>query len=378
MNEKDLLKSVGNIDEKFINDADVKIEKRNTANKKRAWKIAGSLAACFVLVVAAGSVLIGSHMFKAGNSYEDAATMEMAPMAAEDMEEAYGGYVVNAGDGGMASLTKEKAAVNGAANVMYEAEEGEVYNGEARTGANKESKEPIKQEVKLIYRASVNIQTTKFGEEVDKVKARVEEFGGYIENMNEYNGGYYDNSSYKEGNFTVRIPKDKYRAFLDGITENSHVTNISENVEDVGEQYFDIESRLNMLKTKEERLQALLKKADKLSDIIEIESSLTEVQYQIDMYQSNLNHYDSLIDYSTVDIYISQVAHVGEGLAGENNFLARLGRNFLNGLHGFVKKIDNFVMWISYNVITLGIIAVVVIIIWRFHLIRKILQHIKR
>ena len=89
MNEKDLLKSVGNIDEKFINDADVKIEKRNTANKKRAWKIAGSLAACFVLVVAAGSVSIGSHMFKAGNSYEDAATMEMAPMAAEDMEEAY-------------------------------------------------------------------------------------------------------------------------------------------------------------------------------------------------------------------------------------------------------------------------------------------------
>ena len=128
----------------------------------------------------------------------------------------------------------------------------------------------------------------------------------------------------------------------------------------------------------EERLQELLKKATSLSDIIELESALTEVQSEINMYQSDLNHYDSLIGYSTINIDICQVAHVGSGYDQDNGFFARLGRNFINGLRDFAHGIENFIMWIARNIVPIVIIAAVIIVIWKFHLIKWIKEHIKK
>lgn len=377
MNEKKLLKEISNIDEKFIAEASEPEVINLSANKKKKniWKIVATVAACFIVVIASGSVLLGTNMFRAGSSATDSADIAMETEDAYDLGLKEKSMPVNAEEGLAAPMEGEPQAYNGAMNVVYDVKEGETINEGMNQAENQDNKFI---DAKLIYTANVSIQTTKYDEEVQKIKDLVEEYGGYIQNTDTYNGGYYDTEVYKNGYFSVRIPQEKYKEFLTGIDSNSHITNLSENVQDVGEYYFDLESKLKMYRTKEERLQALLKKANSLSDIIEIESALTEVQSEINMYQSDLNHYDSLIGYSTINIDICQVAHVGSGYDQDNGFFARLGRNFINGLRDFAHGIENFIMWIARNIVPIVIIAAVIIVIWKFHLIKWIKEHIKR
>ena len=59
----------------------------------------------------------------------------------------------------------------------------------------------------------------------------------------------------------------------------------------IATQYLDIEARLDNLTAQRTRLQELQASADALSDLLQIESSLSDVQYQIESYQSQLNWY---------------------------------------------------------------------------------------
>lgn len=61
----------------------------------------------------------------------------------------------------------------------------------------------------------------------------------------------------------------------------------SKTTEDVTLEYVDTESHLKALKTEEETLLALLEKAEKLSDVFEIQEELTNVRYQIESYEQN-------------------------------------------------------------------------------------------
>ena len=67
----------------------------------------------------------------------------------------------------------------------------------------------------------------------------------------------------------------------------------SGSAEDVGQNYSDIELRLQTQRTKQERLLALLEKAATMEDIISLENALSETEYQIEQYTSDLKRYDS-------------------------------------------------------------------------------------
>lgn len=73
-------------------------------------------------------------------------------------------------------------------------------------------------------------------------------------------------------------------------------------------QYSDLESRKKTLTTEQERIWALLEKADTLEAVIALEERLSEIRYQLESMESQLKLYDNQVDYSTVSIHISEVA----------------------------------------------------------------------
>ncbi len=226
-------------------------------------------------------------------------------------------------------------------------------------------------DAKLIYTADVDIQTTDWDKDYSAIKDLVEKYKGYFETSEVYNGGYNADYTYKRGEYTVRIPSESYRTFLEGVSGISHVVSMSEDVDDVGEKYFDLEARLKTLREKEARLQELLAKANSVSELIEIENALANTEYEIEMYQSNLNHYDALINYSTVRISIEQVNRVDGSIGQKTNFFDRIWKSLTKGASNFVDAMDDFANWIVYNIITLVIIAAVIVVICKFHLLRK-------
>ena len=213
---------------------------------------------------------------------------------------------------------------------------------------------------KLIRRAEMSIQTTQFDQAADALQALVEECGGYFENSSVYGGSYRDANARRSGEYVVRIPAEKYNEFLSATGDLGYVTQLTESSEDVGEQYYDTEARLKTQRTKQERLLALLEKAENMEDIISLESALSEVEYQIEQYTSTLNRYDALIGFSTFNIYLSEVSKVTEEVGETASLGSRMAAGFRSSVEGLVSGSRELLVWISYNFIVLAVLTVAV------------------
>ena len=51
------------------------------------------------------------------------------------------------------------------------------------------------------------------------------------------------------------------------------------------------------------------------------------------------------------------------GVVEDQGFFARLGRSLKNGAANFLDGIGNFILWVSYNLLTLILIVVIVIVL---------------
>ena len=67
---------------------------------------------------------------------------------------------------------------------------------------------------------------------------------------------------------------------------------------------FGCGGRKKSLEIEQERLWALLEKADSLDAVVALEARLSEIRYELESYTSQLRLYDNQVDYSTVSIYI--------------------------------------------------------------------------
>ena len=96
---------------------------------------------------------------------------------------------------------------------------------------------------KLIRRAELDIQTEQFDQSVQALNTLVSDCGGYFENSSVYGGGYRDAYARRHGEYIVRVPAERYTAFLSGAGDLGYLTSSSESTEDVGEPYYDTEAR---------------------------------------------------------------------------------------------------------------------------------------
>lgn len=216
-------------------------------------------------------------------------------------------------------------------------------------------------DAKLIRRCSIDLQTTEFDEAINALYALVEEQGGYFENSSVYGGGYYNANARRTGEYVVRIPAERYNVFRSGVGELGYVNFSNESTEDIGEQYYDTEARLKTLRTKQDRLLMLLEKAETMEDIIELESALGDVEYEIERNSSTLNRYDGLVNFATFNININEVVRVEEKTGQADSLGDRMSAGFRSGLEDVKESAEDFLVWVSYNVIGLAVLGTVII-----------------
>lgn len=253
---------------------------------------------------------------------------------------------------------------NGAA---YDESAGLLPGADPKTGGD--SGVYRDENAKIIRSADLEIQTTAYDQSFQTLERLTDRTGGYYESAETRGGGYYDQSAARYGSFTVRVPKDQYKAFMDSVGDVGHVTFSSESAEDVGEQYFDTEARLKTQRTKLDRLQTLLEKAATMEDIIDLENALAEVELQIEQLTGALRQYDSLVDYATIHITLSEVRRVS-GQPDESAGLgARLAAAFSNGWASFSDGLGNLIVWCAYNfmgiLLVLAAAVAAVIVLYR-------------
>jgi hypothetical protein len=104
--------------------------------------------------------------------------------------------------------------------------------------------------------------------------------------------------------------------------------------EDVTDQFVDTETRLKAKKEVELRYLAILKQANKVADILEVEDKLRVIQEEIESVEGRLKLLKDRVSYSTITLIVYQKLDYRP--EPEIGFLSKLKEAFVNGWRGFV------------------------------------------
>lgn len=213
---------------------------------------------------------------------------------------------------------------------------------------------------KVIITENYNFQTKDLDESVKKLDELINSTGCYCESSN-ISGNTADGGSLS---YTIRVPVDKLDGFTSSLSAIGNLTSKTRSSEDVTLNYYDNESRLASYKVQQERLMELLNKAETLEDILRIEDELTDVRTEIENLTTAKNKYDNLIEYSTVNVSVSQVEVYTD--PESDSFWAQLANTFQNAFStaGTMLKYLLFLfVWFLPYLLIAGVLLVIVLVI---------------
>lgn len=240
--------------------------------------------------------------------------------------------------------------------------------GFAQEGSTGSSGGTYYENTKIIRTASLRLQTTDFDTAAAALDALTAANEGYIESSDLSYGGYYSGGS-RWGEYTIRVPQEKFDSFLFAAGDVAHVVSRNSGKQDVGQPYYDAELHLKTLETKHERLLELLEKAELMEDILTLESALSDVEYQIQQYSSTLKRYDDLIGFSTINVTLQEVTRVTETPTEADSVSVRIAAAFASGWQNFCDGMADFAVWLAYNfmgvLIFLAVAALVILLLVR-------------
>lgn len=216
---------------------------------------------------------------------------------------------------------------------------------------------------KKIRTVNLSLELKSIEKVQKQIREQVKTEGGYIESE-EFNAktGYGD-SDYLH--LSLRIPKDKVDHFLDFLSGEGKILSKSESLEDVRLQYHDAENHIKALEKEQERVLALMDKAENVDQLIALESRLTDIRYQLESYHTEINDYDNKVDYSTVNLDLLERGSESLG-EGQYSFSERVRDGFMQNIHGILYFFMNAVFFILVYMpqILLGVGFVLVLILW--------------
>lgn len=171
-----------------------------------------------------------------------------------------------------------------------------------------------KVEQKLVYRGSMNLETLTYPETVKETRAHIAKYNGIIEN--EYERDNDSSWYYTDGrgrtvnrvlNMTVRIPTKDFENFLTDMEGTAKVTSRNQSVENISRRYNDNSIEIEALEKQQERLLEMMDKAETIEEMIMVEERLSYVQSQLNQKKSYRSTMDTDVNYSTIDLSISEV-----------------------------------------------------------------------
>lgn len=157
---------------------------------------------------------------------------------------------------------------------------------------------------KLIYTATVQLIVEDFEPVPSQVETLARQYDGFLARSN-LSGSP---GQPRHGQWTIRIPVDRYEPFLAAVRELGEVQTLSSDSKDVTEEYQDVESRIRNKKQEEERLLTLLKEATgKLEDILAVEKELSRVRGEVEQAEGRLRVLKDLTDLTTITLYVNEI-----------------------------------------------------------------------
>lgn len=256
-------------------------------------------------------------------------------------------------ESGVMEVAAEAPTADSAAKVNYD-------TGGTLTDTLNQTTMPEDLDLKLIWRASVSMETLEFDESVQQITDLVSEMGGFVESSSSSGGSDASgNYSSKYAYLTIRVPSDKLTGFMGSLNDCGTITSQNLSSENISLEYADTEARREALQTEYDRLLDLMAQAEDVDAVIAIEARLSEVRLQLDSLSSQLRTYDNLVDYSTVNIDLYEVRNISGAAA--TTLTERIRNGFSNTLFNIQVFFEDLLVFVIVNIPVFVILAVVIV-----------------
>jgi hypothetical protein len=187
----------------------------------------------------------------------------------------------------------------------------------------------------------VRIRKGEFQRQFARASTVAEQFQGFVSGSQV---SRTEDGELASGTLTVRVPSDRFEQAVARLKELGEVTGEDRTGQDVSKEFVDLEARLRHAQTEEAFYVKLMGEAKTVSDMIQVQSQLSNVQLRIEEIQGRLQYLKDQTSFSTISVNIYEP---GAALLGEPKPLAK----------AWAEAVDAFQSVISGAVIGLGWIA---------------------
>lgn len=211
-----------------------------------------------------------------------------------------------------------------------------------------EAQNPVIQK-KIIKDGRMGLQVKDLLVAKQQIDSLVKRLGGYYANENLKNddneSGYY---------LTIRIPEVNFEKFVRSTESGSFKLVYKEiSARDVTEEFADLETRLVSKRNALARYNEIMKKANAMKDIVEIEEAIRNLQEEIESSEGRLRYLNDCVNYSTLNLTISTEKDFAYKPAKRDSFREKFKESVVEGWFGLIDFIlGMFNLWPFWLAVT--------------------------
>jgi hypothetical protein len=231
-----------------------------------------------------------------------------------------------------------------------------TYGGESSAVPSESSQADIDR--KIVKNGYLTLEVNDITEAITDVARVAKELDGYVVSSNKQGD---EDITY--GQISIRVPSDRFDEAFDRLHKLAvNVPNESTQSQDVTEEYTDLQAQLRNLEATEAQYLELLKKAEKVEDILAVQRELSNVRGQIEQIKGRIQYLERTSDMALIEVNLQKTKPIG----GTGWSALETLKSAASGFVTFGKVLANIVIWLAIFSPVWIIILVVVLYFTRW------------
>ncbi len=191
---------------------------------------------------------------------------------------------------------------------------------------------------KIVKNGYMILEVNDIAAAITGVAAMADDLNGYVVSSNK--SGDKD-ATY--GQIIIRVPSGSFDIAFDRLRHLAvNVPNESTTSQDVTEEYTDLQAQLRNYEATEAQYLELLKKADKVEDMLAVQRELSNVRGQIEQVKGRIQYIERTSDMALITVDLQKVKPIG----GTAWSILETLKSAARGLVSFGKVLADIVIWL--------------------------------
>lgn len=207
---------------------------------------------------------------------------------------------------------------------------------------------------KIVYTAYMSLTADDPAAALETVMQQAVTLGGYVSSSyttNDDYGAYYASA-------ILKVPAAALSTLVSKAEEAGTVDSYTLNSDDISLSYYDIQARLKSAKAEETQLLEILSRCETIEDLLAVREQLASVRANIESYQGQINLWDNLVDYATLELSVRRTERTA--VEGEKSLIAiwkasdvwnRVSRGFQNSARFMLNAVGALGIFLAYAIV---------------------------